>query len=154
MSTRTMFDDIVRFLRSNGWSFGIGETNSVSLMIEGERHTYPVLIRYPWEKEIIVAHIEYPFRIPEKRRGAILELAARINRGLYFAACEFDADSGWTGFRATMLTDGVPFNPEQFSTMLAAAVSVAERYAPAFEAVMSGRADPIVALRSVEGGGT
>ncbi len=153
MPTRTAFDDIVRFLRSNGWSFGIGETNSVSLMIEGARHTYPVLIRYPWEKEIIVAHVEYPFRIPEERRAAIPELIARINRGLYFASCEYDMDSGWIGFRATMLTDGSAFNPEQFSTMLAAAISVAERYAPVIDMVVSGQADAATAMKTVEGSG-
>ncbi len=150
MPTRATFDDIVRYLRSNGWSFGIGETNSISLMLDGERHTYPVLIRYPWEKEIIVAYVEYPFRIPEERRRALLELAARINRGLYFASCEFDMDSGWIGFRTTMLTDGASFNPEQFSTMLATAISIAERYAPALDAVVSKRIDPANALKLVE----
>ena len=151
MPTLTTFDDIVRFLRTNGWSFGIGETNSVSLMIEGARYTYPILIRYPWEKEIIVAYVEYPFRIPEERRAAILELTVRINRGLYFASSEYDMDSGWIGFRATMLTDGAAFNPEQFSTMLAAAISVAERYAPVFDMVISGRANAVAALKTVEG---
>ena len=150
MATEVVFDDIVRFLRKGGWSFGIGETNSISMAVEGVRGVYSVLIRYPWEKEIIIVYVQYPFRVPEGKRHEILDLVARINHGLLFGACEYAQDTGEVRFRSTMLTDGAPFHSEQFSTMFATALSNTERYAPAFAAVLAGTEEANKAISRVE----
>jgi hypothetical protein len=139
MATEATFDDIVRYLRKEGWTFGIGDTNSISMAVEGEKTLYSVLIRFPWEKEIIIIYVRYPFRIPDTKRPEALDLAARINQGLLFGTCEYAHETGEVRFRSTMLTDGAPFHPEQFSTLLATALANAERFSPAFRALLEAR---------------
>lgn len=150
MATHVEFDDIVKFLREQGWQFGLGERNSIRLAFEGENGEYNALILYPWEKEIIVLYVEYSFTVPETHRQDILNLVARINWGLLFGVCEYHPDQGIVRFRANMLTDDAPFNIGQFSTMVATTLSTADRYAPAFDAVLNGRLMVTEALKLVE----
>jgi hypothetical protein len=150
MATEVTFDDIVRLLRKDGWTFGIGEQNSITMAVEGDRWVYSVLIRYQWEKEIVVVYVQYPFHVPEEKRVEVLDLVARINLGLIFGTCEFDRNIGIIRFRSTMLTDGAPFHPEQFSTMLASALTDTERYAPAFSEVLEKTGDVDRAIALVE----
>jgi hypothetical protein len=150
MATQVTFDDIVKFLRAQDWQFGLGERNSIRLAFAGENGEYDALLIYPWEKEIIVLYVEYPFHFPESKRPEILDLVARINWGLLFGACEYHPDHEVARFRATMLTDDAPFHAGQFSTMIATALSTADRYAPAFEAVLQGDLTVTEALELVE----
>lgn len=150
MPTRTIFDDIVRYLRRENLHFGIGAGDALRLAIRGEHGEYAVLIHYPWEREIVVAYAEYSFRVPPEKRGEILEMAARINWGLFFGTCEYSPETGVVRFRSTMLTDDADFNAGQFGTMLSTAVADAERYAPAFDAVIAGRMTVPGALSAVE----
>ena len=150
MATQVEFDDIVAFLRQQGWRIGLGERNSIRMVFEGDNGEYNALILYPWEKEIIVLYVEYAFRVPESRSLEILDLTARINWGLLFGVCEYHPDHGIARFRANMMTDDASFNGGQFSTMLATTLSTADRYAPAFDAVLKGRATVAEALGMVE----
>ena len=150
MATQVEFDDIVKFLRQQGWQIGLGERNSIRLAFEGDNGEYNALILYPWEKEIIILYVEYPFPVPENRREDVLNLVARINWGLLFGVCEYHPDHGIVRFRATMLTDDAPFLAGQFSTMLSTALSTVERYKPAFDAVLRDRLAVAEALKLVE----
>ena len=150
MATQVQFDDIVKFLRQQGWQFGLGERNSIRLAFEGDNGEYNALLIYPWEKEIIILYVEYPFHVPENRRLDVLDLVARINWGLLFGVCEYHQDQGIARFRVTMLTDDAPFHSGQFSTMLSTALSTADRYAPAFDAVLQCRLTVCEALQLVE----
>jgi len=150
MATRVTFDDIVKYFREQNLHFGIGASNTVSLNIKGEHEQYRVLIYYPWEREIIIAYANYPFRTPEEKRPEILELVARINWGLLFSVCECRPETGMLRFRSVMLTDEASFNSAQFTTMISTAVANAERYAIAFRAVLSGNATVPQALSLVE----
>ncbi|MFA6471297.1 MAG: YbjN domain-containing protein [Candidatus Latescibacterota bacterium] len=138
MASKVVFDDIVGFLRKNGWEFGIGSSQAVSLSFEGEHSVYSAYIFYPMEKEIILMYAEYPFRVPETRREEFFELVSRINWGLLFTTCEYNPETGKVRFRGTMLTDGAPFYSEQFATLLAIIWSTIDRYEPSFRAVLNG----------------
>lgn len=151
MTTQVKFDDMVQFLRKEGWHFGIGEHDTLSLAFEGDHGSYNAMILYPWEKEIIIMYVEYPFRIPEERRGEIMELVARVNWGLLFGVCEYHPEWAIVRFRATMLTDDAPFHATQFSTMIATVLSSTDRYAPAFDALLKDGLSVSEALALVEG---
>jgi hypothetical protein len=150
MADRVEFEDIVNFFREQGWQFGLGERNSIRLAFEGNNGEYNALLLYPWEKELIVMYVEYAFKVPESRGQDILNLVARINWGLLFGVCEYHPDKGIVRFRANMLTDDAPFNIGQFSTMVATTLSTADRYAPAFDAVLKDRLMVTEALELVE----
>lgn len=135
MATTVSFDDIVAYLRTTGAPFGIGSGNRIIMEAEGDHTTLNIQVVYPWEKEIIGLYAAYPVPVPADLRAHMLELAARINWGLLFAACECNPDTGIIRFRSFMLVDDAPFHREQFATMLATTISLADRYAPAFRAI-------------------
>ncbi len=150
MATQVVIDDIVKYFHRQNFAIGIGERNTISFMVEGEHGEYDVLIYYPWEREIIASYVNYSFRIQKKNRRETFELVARINWGLLFGTCECQPDTGVVRFRSIMLTDGTGFIEEQFATMLSTCVTNAERYAPAFKAVLGGKATAAQALIGVE----
>jgi hypothetical protein len=138
MATQVIFDDIVQFLRKNGWEFGIGSNQAISLSFEGENSVYTGYIIYPMEKEIILIYAEYPFIVPESKRMEFLEFVAKINWGLLFITCEYNAENGKVRFRGSMLTDDAPFIGEQFATLLAIIWSTIDRYEPSFRSLLNG----------------
>jgi hypothetical protein len=150
MATQVTFDDIVNYFREQDLHFGIGERNTVTLTVRGDNGEYQVMVYYPWEREVIITYVNYAFTVSGEKRAEILELTARINWGLLFGTAEFQPDSGIVRFRSLMLTDDASFNSSQFTTMLSTAVANAERYAPAFEAVLGGKATIARALSRVE----
>ncbi|MHB9030233.1 MAG: YbjN domain-containing protein [Candidatus Latescibacterota bacterium] len=150
MATQVTFDDVVKYFRQQDLHFGIGERNTITLTVRGENGEYQVLVYYPWEREIILTYVNYSFTVPGEKRSEILELIARINWGLLFGTCEYQPDTGILRFRSLMLTDDASLNSAQFTTMLSTAVANAERYAPAFKAVLSGKATIARALSRVE----
>jgi hypothetical protein len=151
MATQVTFDDILKFLRSEGLEFGIGPKNTLALTLKTEKETYLVIIQYIWEKELIVLYVEYTFKATGRSRTELLNLAAYINWGLLFPTCEINTETGVIRFRSTMLTDDAPFYRSQFATMLATACTVAERYSPAFRAVIEGNCTAHEAIDLVRG---
>jgi hypothetical protein len=132
MATRVTIDDLVGYFRSERIDFVIGTENRLLLTVQGHHVALTVQVAFIYEKEIISLHTVYPFRIPPEKTADALEVAARINWGLLFAACELNPDSGAIRFRSVLLVDDAPFNREQFSTLFATGCSTADRYAPAF----------------------
>lgn len=84
MATQVTFDDIVKYFRQQDLHFGIGERNTVALTVRGDHGEYPVLVYYPWEREIVITYVSYRFTVPGEKRTEILELAARIKLGPAF----------------------------------------------------------------------
>ncbi len=150
MATQVVFDDIVRYLRVQDLVFGIGERADIRMAVSGENGRYGILIHYPWEREIIVVYAECPFTVPAEHRSEALELAARINWGLFFGTCEYHPATGLVRFRTVMLTDDAPFHDAQFATVLSTAVANAERYTPVFRMVLKGEATVAEALSLAE----
>ncbi len=152
MATKVTLDDIVNYFHRQNLLFGIGERDTIKLTVKGNHGEYQVYVYYPWEREIIVTYALYSFKIPEEKSAEILEMVARINWGLLFGVCEYHPETGVARFRSIMLTDDTVFNDAQFTTMLSTAVANAERYAPAFRTVLSGKASVSHALSEVEQG--
>lgn len=136
MATTVTFDDIVRLLRSGGLNFGIGTDNTVSLNIELSNGSFPVIVQFIMEKEIIVVYVNYPFKVIPDRINEIQTLISFINWGLLFSSCEYNYFKRNIRFRSTMLTDNQNFNPAQFSTVLSTCCSIADKCFPAFKAVL------------------
>ena len=101
------------------------------------------------EKAIIVCSF-IPIFVPVQRRAAMCEAISIANWQLRFARFEMDAEDGELRCRADMpLYDGVPTD-EQLTRLMYCVWNITERYAPALVEVMTGQADPAVAIARVE----
>jgi len=150
MSTKVTFDDIVNYLRKEGWSFGIGSGNNIKMNLKGKTGIFGVYISLRLEKEIITMYIEHPSVIPDDFRDEIDRFVNAINWGLHFGTCEFNTETGKIRFRSFMLIDDAPFVEAQFATMLATLFSIAEKYGIAINSVIEGKKSVEEALKEVE----
>ena len=101
------------------------------------------------EKAIIVCSF-IPIFVPVQRRAAMCEALSLANWQLRFARFEMDAEDGEIRCRADMpLYDGVPTD-EQLTRLMYCVWNITERYAPALVEVMTGQADPAIAIARVE----
>jgi hypothetical protein len=101
------------------------------------------------EKAIIVCSF-IPIFVPVQRRAAICAAISIANWQLRFARFEMDAEDGEVRCRADwVLYDGVPTD-QQLTRLIYCVWSVTERYAPALVEVMTGQADPAVAITKAE----
>ena len=85
-----------------------------------------------------------------QRRAAVCEALSLANWQLRFARFEMDAEDGELRCRADMpLYDGVPTD-EQLTRLIFSVWSISERYAAALVDVMTGQAEPAVAIAKAE----
>jgi hypothetical protein len=98
----------------------------------------------------VIVRAYIPLFAPAHRRQAIYEAMSLANWQLRFARFEMDASDGELRCRADMpLYDGVP-SDQQITRLVYSVWSITERYAPALVEVMTGQADPAVAIARVE----
>ena len=101
------------------------------------------------EKAIIVCSF-IPIFVPVQRRAAMCEAISIANWQLRFARFEMDASDGEVRCRADwVLYDGVPTD-QQLTRLIFCVWSVTERYAPALVEVMTGQAEPAIAIARME----
>ena len=98
----------------------------------------------------VIVRALIPLFAPVHRRQAISEAMSLANWQLRFARFEMDAEDGELRCRADMpLYDGVPTD-QQLTRLIYCVWNITERYAPALVEVMTGQADPAIAIARVE----
>ena len=98
----------------------------------------------------VIVRAYIPLFAPVHRRKAMFECLSLANWQLRFARFEMDAEDGELRCRADIpLYDGVPTD-EQLTRLLYCVWNITERYAPALVEVMTGQAEPAVAIARVE----
>ena len=98
----------------------------------------------------VIVRALIPLFAPVHRRQAISEAMSLANWQLRFARFEMDPEDGELRCRADMpLTDGVPTD-QQLTKLIYSVWSITERYAPALVEVMTGQAEPAVAIAKAE----
>ena len=98
----------------------------------------------------VIVRALIPLFATVQRRAAMCEAISIANWQLRFARFEMDAEDGELRCRADIpLYDGVP-SDQQLTKLMYSVWSITERYAPALVEVMTGQADPAVAIARVE----
>jgi hypothetical protein len=98
----------------------------------------------------VIVRAYIPLFAPVHRRQAMYEAMSLANFNLRFTRFEMDPEDGELRCRADMpLYDGVPTD-EQLTRLMYSVWSITERYAPALVEVMTGQAEPAVAIARVE----
>lgn len=150
MANQVHFSDIVRGLQQDDWKFDVSDDNTIRLGFAGKNGRFQVIVRFLKEKDLVQILTFYPFNVAENFRPMICEVITRMNYGLLFCSCEMDMNDGEVRCRGSMPVDEAPFYWEQFRTILITTITTADRYYPAFMAVIFGGKNAKDAITDVE----
>lgn len=99
-------DIVERIAATNDWSFDRASEDEVTLVVGGQWADYQV--SFTWMSEIEALHLACAFdlKVPERRRGDMIELVARINEQLWVGHFDVWAKDGLAMFRHALLLAG------------------------------------------------
>lgn len=140
---------IMDALQRRKWNFEISE-NSVLIGFQGDHADFRAIVRLLKEQKALQILVFYPFQIPREMRKTVCEGIARMNYGLYFTSCEIDMEDGELRCRGIMPIDQDLFYSAQFESLLISVISTADKYYPAFHAILDGSHTPREAIEIVE----
>src|SRR5215510_477071 len=130
--------DVVERLASfNDWSFDRAGDDEVTISISGRWADYHV--SFTWMDDIEALHLACAFdlKVPERRRGEVLQLMSRINEQLWIGHFDLWMNDGLVMFRhALVLAGGVEASWKQCEALLGSAIDACERYYQAFQFVI------------------
>jgi hypothetical protein len=79
----------------------------------------------------------FDLKVPERRRGEVLELVTRVNEQLWIGHFDLWANDGLVMYRhALVLAGGMEVSSRQCEALLGTALEACERYYQAFQFVM------------------
>lgn len=101
--------------------------------------------------EMMFVTVQHPLRIPEGARRMMAEATCRMNWGLKFGRFELDFRDGELRFHDSRWIGALQQpDPEVIQTMLMCAMSTADRYLPAVNAIVYANDAPEDAVKRVE----
>lgn len=135
--TEHPLDVVERVAASRDWTFDRAELDEMSVAVRGAQADYQVA--FTWIEDVEALHVACAFdlRVPERRRGEILQLVSMINEQLWVGHFDLWAGEGVVMFRhALLLTGGAEPRREQCEMLMRSAVESCERHYQAFQFVI------------------
>jgi hypothetical protein len=130
--------DVVERLASlHDWSFDRAGDDEIAISVRGRWTDYHV--SFTWMDDIEALHLACAFdlKVPEPRRGQVIELIALINEQLWVGHFDMWVKDGVVMFRhALLLAGGVEVAGRQCEALLDTALDNSERYFQAFQFVV------------------
>lgn len=148
--TNNPVDVIERLAATHEWSFTRASDDEVTLLVAGRWTDYQ--ISFTWMPHIEALHLACAFdlKVPERRRGEAIELAALVNEQLWIGHFDVWINDGIIMFRhALVLTGGVAAADAQCEALLGIALDACERHYQAFQFLLWAGKSPRQALESV-----
>ena len=99
--------------------------------------------------EQLMVHSTFNPPVPAEARAEIALLLTRVNFGIVHGNFELDLDDGELRYKTSIDVRGDRLTEALFENVVAANVSMFDRYVPAIEAVVRGE-DPAVAVAAIE----
>jgi hypothetical protein len=143
-------DVVERLAATHEWSFARASEDEVTILVAGQWTDYQV--SFTWMPDIEALHLACAFelKVPERRRGEVIELAALINEQLWVGHFGVWIDDGIIMFRhALVLTGGIVAAEAQCEALLGIALDACERNYQAFQFVLWAGKSPRQALESI-----
>jgi hypothetical protein len=142
-------DVVERLAAGHEWAFDRASDDEVTLLIAGRWADYQV--SFTWMPNIESLHLACAFdlKVPERRRGDVLELAALINEQLWVGHFDIWFNHGIIMFRhALVLSGGIAAADSQCEMLLGMALDSCEQHYQAFQFVLWAGKNPREALQS------
>jgi hypothetical protein len=145
-----LLDTVVEFLHSDGWPVAvrtdIGEV--VATKYEGRSGIWICEGRIDAYERFVFYSVS-PVAVPEPRRSAVAEYAARVNFGLVVGSLELDLEDGTVRMKTSIDVEGDRLSPALVRNLIYANVRTLDVYAPGLLLVIQADASPAEALAQV-----
>ncbi|WP_099826173.1 YbjN domain-containing protein [Oceaniglobus indicus] len=141
--------DIVETLAEhNAWDFDRVGDDQIAMAVEGQWRTYSITLAWSAMDETLRLICTFEMEPPEDRLSEIYETLNATNDHCWAGAFTYWNAQKLMVYRyGLVLTGGQMAGPEQIDAMIAAAVTSAERYYPAFQLVAWGNRAPADAMQ-------
>ncbi|WP_353185679.1 type III secretion system chaperone family protein [Bosea sp. (in: a-proteobacteria)] len=126
-----------RLASLNDWTFDRDSEDELSVSVTGGWSEYHVAIT--WLAEVEALHIACAFdlKVPERRRGEVLQLVGLVNEQLWLGHFDLWSSEGVVMYRhALLLSGGAEATDEQAAALIKSAIDACERYYQAFQFVV------------------
>ena len=126
-----------RLAALNDWAFDRDSEDELSVAVTGGWSEYQVAVT--WLAEVEALHIACAFdlKVPERRRGEVLQLVSLVNEQLWLGHFDLWSSESVVMYRhALLLSGGAEPTEEQAIALVKAAVEACERYYQAFQFVV------------------
>src|SRR6516162_3373381 len=107
-SQRNPVDVVESLATTNDWSFSRASDDEVTILVTGQWSDYQ--LSFTWMAEVEALHLACAFelKVPERRRGEVIELTALINEQMWVGHFDAWLPDGIIMFRhALLLTSGI-----------------------------------------------
>ena len=145
----TPLDVVEQLASTHEWSFARAGDDEVTILVAGQWSDYQV--SFTWMADIEALHLACAFelKVPERRRGEVIELASLINEQLWVGHFDVWSSDGIIMFRhALLFTGGTTASDSQCEALLGIALDACERHYQAFQFVVWAGKNPREALES------
>lgn len=150
-ATRVTLVDLVSLLEQEDWHFEVDwKRQRLRFLVYGDGPPYDCTVSLDNVRSLVLISVGLPYRYAPKHFAAALETVSRANFGLRFTTLQIDPQRRTFTVDAALPVHGSGLVRRQFLALLNAAIHVAEQYAPALFAVLSGRLSPAAAVRGAE----
>ena len=130
-------DLIERLAALNNWSFDRDSDDELSVAVTGGWSDYHVAITWLEEVEAIHVACAFDLKVPERRRGEVLQLVSLVNEQLWLGHFDLWSSENVVMYRhALLLSGGDDPTDEQAAALIKAAIDACERYFQAFQFVV------------------
>ncbi len=135
--------DIVEHIASDQhWEFDRIADDQIAMAVEGQWRTYAVTLAWSAQDETLRLIATFEMSPPAHRRHALFEAMNAVNDVCWAGSFTYWEEQDLMVYRYGLILAGDQLaSPEQIDTMIAAAVSAAEKYYPAFQLVTWGERD-------------
>lgn len=139
--------DIVEILAAEyEWEFSRVGSDQITMAVEGQWRTYSVTLAWSGYDETLRLMCTFDLEPSEDRLPQLYELINSVNDQCWVGAFSYWLEHRVMAFRYGLVTEGGVVGAEQIDTLIASAVSAAERYYPAFQLILWGNRTPAEAL--------
>jgi hypothetical protein len=140
--------DIVEHIAEHHeWDFDRVGDDQIAMAVEGQWRTYSITLAWSGYDETLRLICTFEMEPPEERLPAVYETLNRTNDMCWAGAFTYWAEQRLMVYRyGLVLAGGQMAGPEQIDTLIASAVTSAERFYPAFQLVAWGDQSPESAM--------
>lgn len=129
-----LFERLAAF---NDWSFDRDSEDELSVSVTGGWSDYHVAITWLAEVEALHVACAFDLKVPERRRGEVLQLVSLVNEQLWLGHFDLWSSESVVMYRHGMLlSGGAEPTEEQAVALIKAAIDACERYYQAFQFVV------------------
>ncbi|MFV0294450.1 MAG: YbjN domain-containing protein, partial [Paracoccus sp. (in: a-proteobacteria)] len=131
--------DIVEILAAEyEWEFSRVGSDQITMAVDGQWKTYSITLAWSGYDQTLRLICTFDLEPPEDRLPALFEMTNSVNDQCWVGSFSYWGEHNMMAFRYGLVTEGGIVGIEQINTLIATAVSTAERYYPAFQLILWG----------------